>query len=268
MTKYACRYAIVQFMPYPETGEFANVGVIVAVPQKNRFAFQLETARYGRLTKFFQHLDKNVYLCAIKALEEELTYLTDTVKDGQLTAQKAFDLMVRPLETILRFSKERVKMTQKPQAVAGELFDRFVMHDFAKKQNYEKDLQSRVGHLVRELSLRQQFKKTEVGTALYSVNMPLVQHTEDNRLRAIQPLHFDRTEPEKIIEHGNLWVGKLDTLKDLGELPEDILIPVEPPHTQQKEFQQAWAMTQKKLANFGDLTDASNEKEIEKFAKG
>lgn len=28
-----CQYAIIQFMPYPETGEFANVGVVLACPQ-------------------------------------------------------------------------------------------------------------------------------------------------------------------------------------------------------------------------------------------
>ncbi|WP_253275820.1 DUF3037 domain-containing protein, partial [Xanthomonas vasicola] len=28
-----CQYAIVQFLPYPETGEFANVGVVLACPQ-------------------------------------------------------------------------------------------------------------------------------------------------------------------------------------------------------------------------------------------
>ncbi len=268
MTKYACRYAIVQFMPYPETAEFANVGVIVVSPQQNRFAFQLELTRYGRLTKFFQHLDHRVYIQAIKHLNEELQHLEDAVSNGHLTALQAFELIVRPLEAILRFSKERVKMTQKPKVVANELFERFVMHDFAQKKNYEKELQSRVGNLVRGLNLRHQFKKTEVGTALYSINMPLVQHTDDNQLRAIQPLHFDRTEPEKIIEHGNLWAGKLGTLKDLGKLPEDMLFPVEPPHANQKDLEQAWLMTRKKLENFGDLTDASNEKKIEKFAKG
>lgn len=268
MNKNACRYAIVQFMPYPETGEFANVGVIVAVPQQNQFGFQLETAKCGRLTRFFQHLDRRVYLAAVKALEEELQYLVNEVADGQLTAQRAFDLMVRPLEAILRFSKERVKMTPKPKTVTSELFERFVMHDFAQKKNYEKELQSRVGHLVRGLNLRQQFKKTEVGTTLYSINMPLVQQTDDDQLRVIQPLHFDRADPEKIIDHGNLWAGKLGTLKDLGKLPEDILIPVEHPLMNQKDLEQAWLMTRKKLANFGDLTDASNEKEIEKFAKG
>ena len=31
MKPLACRYAIVQFMPYAETGEFANVGVVLCL---------------------------------------------------------------------------------------------------------------------------------------------------------------------------------------------------------------------------------------------
>jgi len=41
MKRAAARYAIVQFMPYPETGEFANVGVVLACPTQNYFGFKL-----------------------------------------------------------------------------------------------------------------------------------------------------------------------------------------------------------------------------------
>ncbi|WP_257264914.1 DUF3037 domain-containing protein [Endozoicomonas sp. ONNA2] len=265
MTKYACRYAIVQFMPYPETGEFANVGVVAVLPRQNRFVFKLELAKYGRLTKFFRHLDHKVFLQAIKHLNEELRYLETAVNNQEIEALQAFELMVRPLEAIVRFSKERVKMTEKPQAIAAELFDRFVLHDFAQKKNYEQELQSRVGQLVRQLNLRHQFKKEKIGT-LYPVNMPLVQNTEEGRIRAIQPLHFDREEPEKIIEHGYLWIGKLGTLQELKELPGDILIPVEKP-THKGDAQKAWTMIRNRLKDFGDITSASNDKQIEKFAK-
>ena len=268
MNKYACRYATVQFMPYPETGEFANVGVIVAVPQKNTFAFQLETKRYSRLTQFFHHLDRRVYIAAIKALEQELQFLTDAVNDKQLTAQKAFDLMVRPLEAVLRFSEERVKMSATPQILEKELFERFVQHDFAQHKNYEKQLQTRVTRLVKSLDIKHKFEKGALGPDWYPVNVPLVQRKDNDHIRVIHPLHFNRPEPEKIIEHGNLWAGKLATLEELGKLPKDILIPVEKPALDQQELDEAWQLTQKKLENFGDITEASNNEEVEDFAKG
>ncbi len=268
MNKYACRYAIVQFMPYPETGEFANVGVIVAVPQKNLFAFQLEMKKCTRLTQFFQHLDRKVYVASVKALAQELEFLQKQVQNAQLSAQQAFDLMVRPLEAMLRFSKERVKMTPTPEVEAQVLFDRFVLHNFAQNKNYDAALQARVGRLVNSLNLKEKFTRRELGSDWYHVKMPLVQDKGDGLLRAIQPLHFDRSEPGKIIDHSNLWLGKLDTLRDLGKLPKDMLMPVEKPDLGQRDLEEAWLLAEKKLKNFADLTEASNEKTIKAFAKG
>ena len=79
MTKYACRYAIVQLIPYPETGEFANDGVVAVIPQINSFVFKLELTKYSRLTKFFRHVDHRVLTQAIKHLNEELHYLAESV---------------------------------------------------------------------------------------------------------------------------------------------------------------------------------------------
>ena len=54
MNKLACRYAILKFLPYTETGEFANVGVVLACPATGFFGFKLETRRYARFTDFFR----------------------------------------------------------------------------------------------------------------------------------------------------------------------------------------------------------------------
>ncbi|MGB2108952.1 MAG: DUF3037 domain-containing protein, partial [Marinobacter vinifirmus] len=41
MTRFACNYAIVRFMPYVETGEFANVGVLPWIPKQKTLLFKL-----------------------------------------------------------------------------------------------------------------------------------------------------------------------------------------------------------------------------------
>ena len=51
MNKVACQYAIVRFAPFVETGEFANVGIIMMAPKQRFFAFELELKRYKRITR-------------------------------------------------------------------------------------------------------------------------------------------------------------------------------------------------------------------------
>ncbi|WP_422139626.1 DUF3037 domain-containing protein [Endozoicomonas sp. ALC020] len=187
MTKYACRYAIVQFMPYPETGEFANVGVVAVVPGQNHFAFQLELTSYARLTQFFKHLDPRVFTHSVKHLHEELLYLEESVSNGQMTAVQAFELIVRPLEAILRFNKERVKMTQKPLAIANELFDRFVLHDFAQKNNYEHELQT---SSLSDLSVRSEdCKKLRIKVSVSEENSELF----DEETEIFRPIYCNRS---------------------------------------------------------------------------
>jgi len=48
--KTLCLYAIVRFMPYAETQEFANVGVVMCVPDKNIFKFKLAPKHFARIT--------------------------------------------------------------------------------------------------------------------------------------------------------------------------------------------------------------------------
>ena len=266
MNRYACRYAIVQFMPYPETGEFANVGIILAIPQKNFFAFKLETQRATRLTQFFNHLERKVYISAIKGLEEELNFYLQTIKGGQITAQTAFESLIRPLETILRFSKERVKMVNTLQQVEEGLFNRFVMHDFAKTPDYEGELQRKITQMVREFNLEEKFRRQILGNATYSITMPLVQNKE-KKVRAIQPLFFNQDKAQAIIDHGNRWIGKFDTLETFDALPSDILIPVKKPVKRTKDFNQAWGLIEKKLKNFGDVVLAGDSRSIKGFAQ-
>ena len=59
----ACHYAIVRFMPFIETGEFANVGVVMFAPQARYFGFKLLVNRQARVTNFFEQLDAKT-LCA------------------------------------------------------------------------------------------------------------------------------------------------------------------------------------------------------------
>lgn len=66
MNQFACRYAIVQFAPHVETGEFANVGVVLMCPQTGYFDFKLQTRKHKRVTDFFDELPRDVYLRAVQ----------------------------------------------------------------------------------------------------------------------------------------------------------------------------------------------------------
>lgn len=157
-------------------------------------------------------------------------------------------------------------MTETPAEVANVLFERFVMHDFADKPRYERQLQARVKETLKQLQLAQPFKQQKISKNGFYVTFPLPQKVED-QCRVIQPLSFISDTPKQLNNHGNNWISKLDTLQDMGALPDDILIPVESPKSKNKDFKRAWDRVQRKLSQFGELVPASNKSKIVAFAK-
>jgi len=136
MNKVACQYAIVRFVPFVETEEFANVGVIMIAPNQRFFGFELETKRYARITHFFEQIDATIYRKALYNLKEELNRTTDIFKDHGFDrrlkfndvdfANTLFKEIVRKRETIIRFGDVRTVLTDDPKKKLKELFEFYV----------------------------------------------------------------------------------------------------------------------------------------------
>lgn len=110
MNRFACQYAIIRFLPYAETGEFANVGVVLACPATGYFGARLmPTRKTSRITGFFEQLDKRIYREAMAYLKAELDRLGDLVRErgagNQGFVQQTFAGLIRPREALLRFGE-------------------------------------------------------------------------------------------------------------------------------------------------------------------
>ena len=81
MTRTACQYAIVRFMPYIETGEFANVGILLWAPKTRYLGFKLLRKKHARITQFFEELDRGLYLKTMANLDAELRRVQGMLKD-------------------------------------------------------------------------------------------------------------------------------------------------------------------------------------------
>lgn len=147
---HVARYSIVRFLPYAETEEFANVGIVMLAPTARYFDFQLSN-KWRRLSAFFDKLDRRVFAQGVAAFSEELARTRDMAVpwlaggeqrlDG---AQRIFDDLVRPREALFRFSSVRAVMTASPAVKLAELFDHYVEHDFATPEYQEKLIEKAV----------------------------------------------------------------------------------------------------------------------------
>lgn len=236
MKKQLCHYAIVRFLPYAETGEFANVGIVLMCPEAGYFNFRLMT-HIKRITTFFEELDAGIYRRTRDDFQKELMrvqqyFSHEQIKDrvGQAIARQIFEELTRPREVMMRFDAARVVLTDDPAQQLEELFAHYVERNFVTKAYQEQLLDKAVHKLLQTAKLAKEYKARTLGDQnVFHARFPFVKTRDEKPLKAIKPLHLAHDDPTLIFEHGWAWKGKVEKLRALGLLPEQVLIPVQGP---------------------------------------
>lgn len=234
MTLVACRYAVVQFAPYRETGEFANAGVVLMCPESGYFGFKLQTRRTKRITDFFDELPRSFYVRAVKAMEDELQRVAGVVTQAPPTGRAAylrqvFDSLIHPREALVRFAPPRAVMTVNPVTELERQFEHCVERAFATPEYVEKAMEKRIKHLLDGLPLAAPFAPQRVGDDAFYANFPLVQQQGNTLTKIIKPFRLNQDEPVDIYEHGDVWLQKIKRLRVRNLLPADVLFAVKAP---------------------------------------
>jgi hypothetical protein len=123
--RHVSNYAILRFLPYPETGEFVNVGVLVACPRAGVLQFVAEQKMPDRAKSLFPRQNRLTFEAAIGALRQEMERLEAGPRDPK-AVQSAFHEAVRVRESTFRFGEVRTILTPNPHNLAEELFARYV----------------------------------------------------------------------------------------------------------------------------------------------
>ena len=277
MNKIACQYAIVRFAPYVETGEFANVGIVMIAPKQNNFIFKLETRRYARITRFFEEMDSRLYIESMKAINLELSRIQGMLKNHTFAnngnqniefGQQLFNEAVRERESIVRFSEPRVTLATDPKLKLDELFAYYVERNFVTKEYRETVLERGVQKLLRQANIANRFQRTAVGDDIYHRTFPFVEQRDKEPVKIIKPLNLGHTEPSKIIDHGGSWLITLDVLKNNGKLPKKALFTVEgPPSSANEQRHSAFEHVVDRLKSTGvDVVTHDDQEQIIDFA--
>ncbi|HJW04646.1 MAG TPA: DUF3037 domain-containing protein [Azospira sp.] len=245
MKKFACQYALLRFRPFVETGEFANVGIVMMAPEARFFGFRL-LKRYGRITQFFHQLDRKVFLEGRELFQEELDRFAGELRrlalDGRKTqpdiplARNLFTELVRPREAMLQFAEQRVVLADNPKEKLVQLFDHYIERNFVTKEYQERLLESTVRKLLFRGQMGTQYRPEKIGTPDFTVNFPFVLMADGKAQRIIKPLYLAQGDTTKILNHGGQWVDKVRRLRKRNALPKDVLFPVTAPQTDTKAY--------------------------------
>jgi hypothetical protein len=270
----ACAYAVVQFRPFVETGEFANVGIVMLGTEQRFFDFLL-LKKYSRITRFFPELDRKVYLAAMANFREELervrAYIRREALDGRravpdtVLAQRIFAELTRTREGLLRFDAPRLVLADVPAAKLKTLFDHYVGRNFVTREYQERLLENGIARLL--YNARLPFGPDKIGNEDFAVRFPFVRKQDDQIVGVIKPLFLAQEDSTHILTKGDGWVSKIKRLKRQNQLPEHVLFALNGPAPEAERRHRAFLEIQADLADQGVTTlKAGNDEGILAFA--
>ncbi len=245
-------YAAIGFRPYPELGEYVNVG-IVAVEAKSRYlGYKLiSSQRTRRVSACFPQFDLGLYRAGLKRLESELSALaietnhwTDDARQvarnhpaqGDFLVGEEEDLfgkLAAPSGSAFFYAARGTRLCEDMDAAIAALYDRYVEHRHLTQADYEeKQLTRDIRRLLQTQRLGRLYREASwVGTDAYHVGIPLAFTPQGAEIpeKAIKPLNLARSTPTPIYTYGDEWIAKVARLKRVGCLPEEFLFVVKMP---------------------------------------
>jgi len=272
--KKACQYAIIQFMPHPETREFANVGIVALCPEEQFFGFRL-LKKYGRVTRFFEQMDNRIFIDGKKVFQDELVRIQQMVMHDLLDDETRTDTgsvihlfadLTRDREAIFRFDQPAVALTENARATLDELYKYYVEREFVTKEYQERLMEKAVRRILQHADLADQFKEREIGDELYHARFPFV---DDEKTKIIKPLTLDQGEPTRIFAHADHWLAKIKRLRERNFLPSDVLFPLTLPPANDDMCVQAYDDVRNELEALEiQVTTVKETEKILAFVKG
>ncbi len=233
--KHVCNYAVIRFLPYPETAEFVNIGVVINCSQAGYFDYRMENRRRERVTNFFPELDAQVFIEGRNAFKKELDRLGKLYSADAQTKQtnfpfnqelqnNAFKELVRPREVIFRFSEPSTVMTENPRQELQRLYKHYVERQFAQQPEYrERVMEKRLRTFFEENKIARFYSQKTLGDDIYKVKIPFVHEVSGRLDRAITPLNLGQKNTTQIIEHGTQWKNRIMRLQKMEKAPENMM---------------------------------------------
>lgn len=271
--KYICNYSILRFLPYPETGEFVNIGIVL-IANNGDFRFKIEKKRQ-RVTNFFPSLDAKIFMRARKEIDIELARLSGfftTNREDIAGLLSTFKHLIHPRETMMRFSDPGTMATENANQALSDLFDHYVKHSFATKEYQETVLERQLGKLLAASNLKQRYSEQKLGSVDYPVKFPFVLMSGTEPVQALKPIHLGHDEPGKIIEHGDAWISKVRRLNSAGQLARDTLFIAGPPEEGRTKLLKAYKEIAEELKTFPGVrvtnSEEGRDRILEQIKKG
>ncbi|WP_040976837.1 DUF3037 domain-containing protein [Necropsobacter massiliensis] len=223
-------YSFVRFLPFFESGEFVNIGLLMCEPNAKKLTYRIVKKNDIRVNHFFRQ--SKIFYDVHPMINEQLRYIVDKISSVPFNTNDEminfFHHYTEQKDGLFQFSNAAVGLVDDPVAKFNELYEKFIKGAGVATESQEL-------HIVREYKklfkaqndqLLAQYKEQLVQGSTAKFKFPLALQNESTKeiLKGIKPLAFDQAETSGMIEHCDSWVAKINRASEEGLLKRDNIL--------------------------------------------
>jgi len=216
-TKEPYSYVVLRYIHDVLTGEFVNVGLVMAVPGRPLILTKARKT-FGRIKSVFPDLDSDSYKRAIEAIERGMRVVergleSEGLFKGDKTAGDYARIALPLDDSSLQWSPIGAGLTADPQKTFDQLYQRLVARYDRPSQHRRSD--EDVWRPV-EAKLKEQGVTIELATKRVQGSTDAVEFRhawKNGRWHAYEPLSFDLSDADNIKDKARRWLGHLSAVK-------------------------------------------------------
>lgn len=211
----------INFCPYPETGEFACIGVVLYSVSSGYFDYILadgkESSRVrARVRSFFPETPANVFKFAFEYIGELLKKVRDVCTQGDFffASEELIKDLCRPRENVISFGASSVVVCLDPRQELKSQFNNRVMRGFIKKESsYIAQMEQSIKRQFQEAAILFRRREFEIKYKDYKVSLPFC-FGGDIDIRAVKPLDFGK-QIKDVISECLKWKYRAEQLQEV-----------------------------------------------------
>lgn len=216
-------FSVLRYVHDILAGEFINVGVVLYAPQA-KFLSAVCTSKYGRLSKMFSdvnssHFRKSARFIQSRLEEEGERLIKELPFENPPTGLKEITSKILPIDdSSLQFSPEGYGVTEDPQKTLEHIYNRYVEKYYERHEKHSRS-DDEVWRVFKKTFEEKRIIKHLKPHQIIGTNYEYeFKHCWKNQIwHANQPISFDLTESDMIVDKAHVWIGRIESLVDGGE---------------------------------------------------
>lgn len=267
--KTLLKYAIVRFMPFAETEEFANIGIVAWTPNSNWYGYKLVPDVFPRINHFFDDLDGALFKHAHRYINEELARVAEFASTNPNQLDSIVTEVTRPREGVMIFGAHGAILTEQPSDTLNQLYQTFIGRVTApNKEQRERAMVHELKMRLDTLPFNLKYKEKSLDTNFGAVKLPLVAAVGP-MVKGIKPIAFNQSTPLQLVDHGEKWVARVRYIIEANSLlPDNFMFAVEAPTSKKSAYRKAYDGVENAMKKLGvHVHQFNDDSQLIDFAK-